>query len=90
MCNGLGYILPIVIFSILYNAVKFFELETIYLDYEEWIELENGTNISTTIMYPWINATRLRTHPQYSQYVVAILNFIIMGEWFIVIEAGKI
>jgi len=79
MCNGLGYIIPIVVFSVLYNVVKFFELETIYLEYEENIELGNGTNISTTVIYPWINATQLRTHPQYSQYVVAILNFIIMG-----------
>ena len=30
MCGGLGYILPIIILSILYNIVKLFEVETVY------------------------------------------------------------
>ena len=79
MCNGLGYIIPIIMFSILYNLVKFFEIETIYLPHEEWITSDNGTNISTTIIYPWLNATNLRRDPAYSEYVVFVLNFIVMG-----------
>jgi hypothetical protein len=31
MWNGLGYIIPIVIFSVLYNLVKFLELETVHI-----------------------------------------------------------
>ena len=34
MCNGLGYIVPIVLFSVLYNLVKFFEIETVYIEAE--------------------------------------------------------
>jgi len=79
MWNGLGYIIPIIMFSILYNLVKFFEIETIYLTHEEWNTLDNGTNISTTIIYPWLNATDLRRDPAYSEYVVFVLNFIVMG-----------
>jgi len=79
MWNGLGYIIPIILFSILYNLVKFFEIETIYLTHEEWVTYDNGTNISTTIIYPWLNATNLRRDPAYSEYVVFVLNFIVMG-----------
>ena len=63
MCNGLGYIVPIVLFSVLYNLVKFFEIETVYLEHEEWMVDSNGTNISTTVQYPWMNATDLRRNP---------------------------
>ena len=80
MSNGLGYILPIVAFSCLYNVVKFFEIETVYLDSEEWTLDANGTNFSTVVTYPWLNATELRKHPAYSTYVVFVLNFIVMGE----------
>ena len=79
MWNGLGYIIPIILFSILYNLVKFFEIETIYLTHEEWVTYDNGTNISTTIIYPWLNATNLRRDPANSEYVVFVLNFIVMG-----------
>jgi hypothetical protein len=34
MYNGVGYIIPIVVFSLLYNLVKFFEIETIYIQGE--------------------------------------------------------
>ena len=30
MCGGLGYILPIIVLSIIYNIVKLFEVETVY------------------------------------------------------------
>ena len=82
MYDGLGYILPILLFSTVYNVGKFFEIETIYLEHEEWEMLEDGTNSSTTVTYPWLNATKLRRHPEYSKYVVFILNFIVMGELF--------
>ena len=82
MYDGLGYILPILLFSTVYNVGKFFEIETIYLEHEEWEVLEDGTNSSTTVTYPWLNATKLRRHPEYSKYVVFILNFIVMGELF--------
>ena len=95
MSNGLGYILPIIAFSILYNTTKFFEIETIYLEHKDWQMDSNGTNISTVIIftlwwvkrflsqvviYPWLNATELRQDPAYAKYVVFILNFVVMGE----------
>jgi len=79
MWNGLGYIIPIILFSILYNLVKFFEIETIYLTHEEWVTYDNGTNISTTTVFPWLNATNLRRDPAYAEYVVFVLNFLVMG-----------
>ena len=80
MNNGLGYILPIVAFSLLYNVVKFFEIETIYIEAEEWVLDQNGTNTSVTVTYPWLSPTNLRKDPEYSKYVVFILNFIVMGK----------
>ena len=80
MCNGLGYIIPIVLFSILYNITKFFEIETLSIRSEEWIIADNGTNISTVVFYPIYNGTALRWDPLYSKYVVFVLNFVIMGE----------
>ena len=79
MCNGLGYIVPIVLFSILYNITKFFEIETLSIRSEEWIISDNGTNISTVVFYPIYNGTALRWDPLYSKYVVFVLNFVIMG-----------
>jgi len=79
MCNGLGYILPIIAFSILYNTTKFFEIETIYLEHTDYQLDSNGTNISTVVIYPWLNATDLRQDPAYAKYVVFILNFVVMG-----------
>ena len=79
MYHGLGYILPIVLFSVIYNIPKFFEIETVYLEHEEWGLDTNGTNSSTIIVYPWLNATALRRDPAYSKYVVFILNFVVMG-----------
>ena len=35
MYNGLGYILPIIILSISYNIVKFFEVETVFYEVSE-------------------------------------------------------
>ena len=80
MSNGLGYILPIVAFSLLYNVVKFFEIETIYIEADEWVLDQNGTNTSVTVTYPWLSPTDLRKDPEYSKYVVFILNFIVMGK----------
>jgi hypothetical protein len=34
MYNGVGYIIPIIGFSLIYNLVKFFEIETIYIEGE--------------------------------------------------------
>ena len=79
MCGGLGYIIPIVLFSIFYNFMKFFELTTDWVVLEEWILHDNGTNISTSTWYPVINATSLRSDPLYKEYVVFILNFVMMG-----------
>jgi len=89
MCNGLGYILPIIAFSILYNTTKFFEIETIYLEHKDWQMDSNGTIIFTlwwvkrflsqVVIYPWLNATELRQDPAYAKYVVFILNFVVMG-----------
>ena len=33
--NGFGYIFFIIIFSILYNFIKFFEFQTVYLELED-------------------------------------------------------
>lgn len=79
MCHGLGYIIPIILFSVSYNFVKFFEIETAVLEHEEWGVDENGTNISTIIFYPINNATSLRADPDYQKYVVFVLNFVMMG-----------
>ena len=57
MCNGLGYILPIIMFSVVFNFTKFFEITTVMIPYEE---TEDGSNISTIVMYPFNNATALR------------------------------
>ena len=83
MCNGLGYILPIIAFSILYNTTKFFEIETIYLEHTDYQLDVNGTNITTVVIYPWLNATDLRQDPSYAKYVVFILNFVVMGKIYI-------
>ena len=40
MYNGLGYILPIIILSISYNIVKFFEVETVFYEVSESFQLE--------------------------------------------------
>ena len=37
MCGGLGYILPIVFLSIVYNIVKLFEVETVYHEVCKWL-----------------------------------------------------
>merc|ERR1719356_2289276 len=55
----LGNILPIITFSILYNTTKFFEIETIYLEHIDYQLDSNGTNTSTVVVYPWLNATEL-------------------------------
>merc|ERR1719336_3239444 len=73
------YILPIIAFSILYNTTKFFEIETIYLEHIDYQLDSNGTNTSTVVVYPWLNATELRQDPAYAKYVVFILNFVVMG-----------
>ena len=89
MSNGLGYILPIVAFSLLYNVVKFFEIETIYIEADEWVLDQNGTNTSVTVTYPWLSPTDLRKDPEYSKYVVFILNFIVMGKTcFLLLESA--
>ena len=80
MCGGLGYILPILLFSVGYNLSKFWEIETYHVPYEEWMVHENGTNISTLTIYPVNNATELRQDPLYQEYVVFVLNFVMMGE----------
>ena len=88
MSNGLGYILPIIAFSLLYNVVKFFEIETIYIEADEWVLDQNGTNTSVTVTYPWLSPTDLRKDPEYSKYVVFILNFIVMGKTcFLLLES---
>ena len=33
--NGQGYILTIIVFSVAYNIVKFFEFETVMMDVED-------------------------------------------------------
>ena len=89
MSNGLGYILPIIAFSLLYNVVKFFEIETIYIEADEWVLDQNGTNTSVTVTYPWLSPTDLRKDPEYSKYVVFILNFIVMGKTcFLLLESA--
>ena len=54
MLDGVGYIIPIVTFSILFNLVKFFEIETIYIAGEVYIynmQYMFGTN-SYTMQIP--------------------------------------
>ena len=80
MCGGLGYILPILLFSVGYNLSKFWEIETYHVAFEEWQVAENGSNISTMIIYPVNNATELRQDPVYQEYVVFVANFVMMGE----------
>jgi hypothetical protein len=42
MYNGVGYIIPIVVFSVLYNLVKFFEIETVYIQGEVCTETSSS------------------------------------------------
>ena len=85
MWNGAGYIVPIVLFSVLYNFIKFFEIVTVELHHEEWQLSENGTNISSVVIYPYNNATSLRSDPLYKEYVVFVLNFVMMGQCRVII-----
>jgi len=61
-----GYILPVLVFSLLYNAPKFFEFTT---DYRINKKSE---------MEPYVRATEFRKNVDYSLYVLGS-NFIFMG-----------
>ena len=49
--DGFGYIFAIILFSILYNLIKFFEFKTVYVDMEDPNTNEMSAPISTMIKY---------------------------------------
>ena len=71
--SSLLYILPIVIFSVLYNAPKFFELEAIVVVGNS--TTTNSSNTSSTLLHP----THLRTDPLYIKIYLIYLNLVVHG-----------
>ena len=67
--SSLLYILPIVIFSILYNAPKFFELEAVVV----------GNSTTSTNNNTQIQPTHLRTDPLYIKIYLIYLNLVVHG-----------
>ena len=65
------YLVPTILFSVIFNIPKFFELEV------HWhSELgENGQNFTVVDFVP----SKLRLHPAYSFYYVHLSHFIIKG-----------
>ena len=63
---------PTVVFSVLFNLPKFFELEA---DWRTWADTETGQNITVIDFRP----TELRLHPDYSFYYVHLIQLIIKG-----------
>jgi len=57
--NGFGYIFTIITFSVLYNIIKFFEFETVYLDVRD-----NETD--QVVQVAEMNLTSLRSDPLYA------------------------
>ena len=66
--SSLLYILPIVIFSFVYNAPKFFELEAVVVG-----------NSTTTTNNTQIQPTHLRTDPLYIKIYLIYLNLVVHG-----------
>ena len=66
------YMVPTVVFSVLFNLPKFFELEA---DWRTWADTETGQNITVIDFRP----TELRLHPDYSFYYVHLIQLIIKG-----------
>lgn len=77
-CNGLGYILAIILFSFAYNTVKFFELEAVYPEVEA-----NQTRVGP----PVVQFTELRKNSVYATTYIAC-NTCFMGVIPIVVLAG--
>jgi len=69
--DGLGYVFIIIIFSILFNFIKFFEHETVY-------EEKTDTLSNETILVPYLNLTSLRVNPAYAT-VNLVVNTAIVG-----------
>ena len=78
------YILPIFIFSILYNFPKFFELSVCtsrssnfsLACIEDW---ENNTSDLENTTFIQIKANPLRLEPHYVKYYLIYLNFVVHG-----------
>ena len=66
-----GYMVPTVIFSVLFNVPKFFELEENYILWQD----EDGFNLTRIEFKP----TELRLHPDYSYYYVNLVQLIVKG-----------
>ena len=65
------YMVPTVLFSVIFNVPKFFELEV----YWHSILDENGQNMTIVDFIP----SKLRLHPEYSFYYVHLSNLVIKG-----------
>ena len=69
------YILPTILFSILYNITRFFETR---LEYNETIQMENGGSLGTQYKYE-IRYTSLRQNKYYYSIYTVGCNFIFNG-----------
>ena len=85
VCDGFGYVTTIIIFSILYNGIKFFEFRTDYpkcidmLSPEECDLIRGGsTNTNTSFSIATVEYTELRTNSVYST-VNLITNTAVVG-----------
>ena len=67
------YMVPTVLFSVLFNLPKFFELEA---DWKSW-ELASEEKKSTSVID--FRPTALRLHPDYSFYYVHLTQLIVKG-----------
>jgi len=79
--KGRALIIFIVTFSILYNVIKFFELQvevqTLEPTGEDLSLIKNSSVINTTTYV--INATPMRRHPVYSFCYIVVGNFLFMN-----------
>eukprot|EP00092_Neocalanus_flemingeri_P024640 GFUD01026725.1.p1 GENE.GFUD01026725.1~~GFUD01026725.1.p1 ORF type:complete len:407 (+),score=101.90 GFUD01026725.1:197-1417(+) len=84
MYQGLGYIIAIIIFSFLYNILKFFELETVYP-----VVAHNSTNetfFSSVHPEAAVQLTDMRRNPVYTTTYI-ICNTFFMGVFPILVLA---
>lgn len=76
----LFYTLPIVLFSLVFNIPRFFELTTVEVPgYTMMYNETLGANVNTSIDIPKLEATTLRTNPRYSRDYVLIANSFALG-----------
>jgi len=83
VCDGLGYVIIIIVFSVLYNAIKFFEFTTSYTrcdelySEEECLEIWGGAT-NSSFQVAMVDYTSLRSHQIYST-INLITNTAVVG-----------